>query len=154
MAAEDDSLSATTIRNLESGHLPTTRVLLAVSRVLGAPAGELLGETEREGDPRFDLITRHGPDLDDSDIEVLAVMAKQLASARRQAVALDLAQLPGWDRAPLEFRQAAIEATEEALRAEPLRAAEEPATYRAGRPRRGSTRGRGGGPGGRSAPGA
>lgn len=126
----DGAVSSTTIRDLERGYSPQLSKLRAIAEALHTSVGALLGEVELPATSRLSRLEAVARDLPEGDIEVLALMARQLASARAGSASdgRQRASIPNWDRmTPAEQR-----AAERAERtAADLSAAEEAAGYQA-----------------------
>jgi len=145
-------LSQTKISDTENGTVvvqftPAQWIQLCEELGLSHP-NELLGHENQY--TRIGDIAAVANDLSDSDIEALEVVARQLASLRRQAEALDLTNIPGWDGLPADFKKAAIEATQITHRSASLHGS----AGTESRQRGSATGGRDGRPGARRSPGA
>lgn len=146
--ASATGLSVNTIRNAERGAPPNLANLIAIATALDIGVGELLGEGVPTGAERLTALLPLADDLEDSDIETLTIVAKQLVSARRSAASTASTGRSDTPPGQLTEGEREVQRSARALadRAGRLNAAEDPGTYDADRSRDGG-RGAGRNPG-------
>lgn len=144
--ADEAGLAQSKYSELESAKRTprlSPREVVALSKALGVGVLELLGVEESDAATRrLSPIESYVDDLEDSDIEALALTAKQLASRRREP-GPDYPHLPGWDRLNERQQNAIREAVRIRDRAGWQRVAEESAQYDEGSDERGGAGGSG-----------